>query len=115
MKGNADLKGLRDVRTAISTHSRSTSRHKGTPYLEILALGMEKLRLKTALSQINDRVGRIEARLKELNQALEERLQMVSEETPAKPAATGKAGREPSTSKGSPKAPPGFKTMKVEY
>lgn len=115
MKTVTETKGLRDIRTAISSHTRSTSRHKGTPYLEILSLGMEKLRLSTELSQINDRVGRIEARLNEIGQALRERLTIVAEEVPSEHGPGAEAAVDSHPSEAGPKAPRGFKSMKVEY
>ena len=108
MKGNADLKGLRNGRTAISTHSRSTSRHKGTPYLEILALGMEKLRLETEVARLTKRVARIEARLGEIGHTLEDRLNTVAEGAPTDSSA-------PTPRRGPPIRGRGWKTVSVEY
>jgi hypothetical protein len=83
MTDNSELKGLRDIRTCISTHSRSTSRHKGTPYLEILALGMERLHLEAELARVAKRQRRIETRLEEMRQVMGDRLTQVRDGLPS--------------------------------
>lgn len=114
MNSATDLKGLRDIRTAVSTHSRSASRHKGTPYLEVLSLGMEKLRLETELSKLAKRQGRIETRLGEIGQLLGGRVAQIQEDPPETDPA-GKAGAEQRASMGRRTIPPNLRTMTVEY
>ena len=83
MKNVNDLRKLRDIRTGISTHSRSVSRTRGTPYLEILSLGMEKLRLETERAQLLRNKERIDRRLAEIRHILGDRLDTVQEEISA--------------------------------
>ncbi len=66
MKSMTQLKSLADMRTVISTHIRSTPRHKGTAYLEVLSLGMERMRLEAELEMLSKRRKRIEGRLEEI-------------------------------------------------
>lgn len=66
MKGVSHLKGVSDIRTAISAHYRSTSRQKGTPYLEIMSFGMELLRLQEEAARLDKRRRRVGRRLSEI-------------------------------------------------
>lgn len=109
-----DLKGLRDVRTAISTRSRAASRHKGTPYLEVLSLGMEKLRLETERARLTKRQGRIETQLGEIGHLLGERLAEVQKDSPETDFA-GKTGAEQRAREGRRSVPPNVRTMTVQY
>jgi hypothetical protein len=70
MKRATELKTLGDIRTGISTHTRSVPRHKGSTYLDILSLGMEKLRLETGLGWLARRRGRQEQRLQEVQEIM---------------------------------------------
>lgn len=74
MRGLSQIKGVADVRTAISAHYRNTSRTKGTPYLEILSLGMERLRLESELEWLDKRNARIHRRLDEIKDQLGSRI-----------------------------------------
>ena len=114
MSSTSDLKGLRDIKTAISTHSRSASRHKATPYLEISSFGLEKLRLETELARLAKRQGRIEPRLGEIRQLLGERVTRIQEEQPETDPA-GKAGVDERATEARRSVPPNLRTMKVEY
>ncbi len=115
MRGVVDINSLRDIRTAITTHSRSASRHKGTPYLEILSLGMEKLRLNSEMARLTERVERVDTWLDELRHALRERLAMVAEESPTGSNPRPRpAGIPRSTEQGPARNRP-WKTVAVEY
>jgi hypothetical protein len=78
-----ELKTLGDMRTIISTHTRSVPRHKGSTYLDVLSLGMEKLRLETQLAWHARRQGRLELRLQELQETMGKRLLEMQQELPA--------------------------------
>lgn len=108
-------KGLRDVRTGISTHSRSTPRVKGSTYLEVFSLDKEKLRLETELAQIAKRQRSIERRLGEVREAMGKLLAKAGAEgSPVAPhaaAPTGK-GQEPGAGGSGPRQ---WHTMPVEY
>ena len=115
MKGVVDVKGLPDIRTALSTRSRSASRHKGTPYLEILSLGMQKLRLSSEQERLAERAERVDARLEEIRTSLQKRLDLVGEESP--PATNPRprpAGIPRSAEQGQAKSRP-WKTVTVDY
>ena len=83
MKRVTELKTLGDIRTIISTHTRSVPRHKGSTYLDILSLGMEKLRLETELAWHARRQGRLEQRLQEAQETMGKRLLEMQQELPA--------------------------------
>jgi len=68
MKSVTQLRSLGDIRTAVSTHTRSTPRHKGSTYLDILSLGMEQLRLETEQAWLARRRRRIERRVREIQE-----------------------------------------------
>lgn len=82
MKSVTQLKSLGDMRTIISTHSRSVPRHKGSNYLDILSLGMEKQRLEAELEWLGKRQTRIQGRLSEIRAVMEELLSKVGDESP---------------------------------
>ncbi|MBI2936032.1 MAG: hypothetical protein HYY31_04410 [Chloroflexi bacterium] len=77
------LKSIGDIRTTISTHTRSTPRHKGSTYLDILSLGMEKQRLETELVWMDRRRGRIERRLGEIAESMEKLLNEAEQDNAA--------------------------------
>jgi hypothetical protein len=83
MKRATELKTLGDMRTIVSTHTRSAPRHRGSTYLDVLSLGMEKLRLETELAWHARRQGRLELRLRELQETMGKRLLEVQRELPS--------------------------------
>ena len=70
MKSVAQLRSLGDIRTIVSTHTRSVPRSKGSNYLETLCLGMEKNRLETELAWLTKRQRRIDKRLEEIRSSM---------------------------------------------
>lgn len=82
MKRVSELKTLGDIRTIISTHTRSVPRNKGSTYLDILSLGMEKLRLETELAWHARRQWRLEQRLREAQETMGKRLLEMQRELP---------------------------------
>ncbi|MBI4336421.1 MAG: hypothetical protein HY683_01130 [Chloroflexi bacterium] len=115
MKGSGELKGLRDARTAISTHYRSSSRHKGTPYLEILALGMERLRLEAEMARLREREDRIQRRLSEIQQLLVKRLGQVQPGDALESGDLAGAAGAGGAAQASYPLPGNLKTMAIEY
>ncbi len=97
MRSVVELKSLGDIRTTISTHSRSTPRHKATTYLEILSLGMEKQRLQAEMAVLGKRQHRIDLRLAEIREAMGKLVGRVEEDRVAPPTAgaTGSHGPPP--------------------
>ncbi|MFH1141567.1 MAG: hypothetical protein V1724_07930 [Chloroflexota bacterium] len=115
MKGVVDVKGLPDIRTALSTRSRSASRHRGTPYLEILSLGMQKLRLSSEIERLTERLERTDSKLEEIRDSLQKRLVMVAEESlPGSNSQPRPAGIPRSTEQGPARSRP-WKTVTVDY
>jgi hypothetical protein len=94
MRNVSRAKGVADMRTAVSTHYRSASRHEGTPYLEILALGMEKLRLEKELAMLGKREERIRKRLAEIKTLMETRVSRVQDDDPPR-SNTSPSGEQP--------------------
>ncbi|MBI2919102.1 MAG: hypothetical protein HYY01_14090 [Chloroflexi bacterium] len=114
MRSITELKSLGDIRTTISTHARSTPRHKGTTYLEILSLGMERQRLQAELAAIAKRQHRIEARVAEINTAILKLVNQVEEES------SSVSSPPPSPARGTPapnlsSIPPKSRMMSLEY
>jgi hypothetical protein len=83
MKRATELKTLGDIRTVISTHTRSAPRHKGSTYVDVMSLGMEKLRLETQLAWQARRRGRMERRLQEIQEIMGRRLLEMQQELPS--------------------------------
>ena len=103
MKSTTQPRSVADIRTALSVHAHSAPCHKGTPYLQILSLGMEKLRLRTELAVLAKRQGRIQARLGEILQSIDRLTDRVKEEDLAPAKAAPK------------QAPPRWRTVPLEY
>ncbi|MBF8267905.1 MAG: hypothetical protein HW388_1413 [Dehalococcoidia bacterium] len=91
MRGVSDLKGLADMRTALSTHLRSRSRDKGTPYQEVFSFGLEGLRLERELELVAKRQDRVRRRLAETRKVVEARIGQIRGAAPSDspPAVTG--------------------------
>lgn len=117
MKSITEVKGLGDIRTAISTRARSASRQKSSAYLDILALGMEKMRLETELAWIGKRQKRLEERLGETQATMEKLLRQVQQDQGASLPASNQDAEERRTRES---AHPGqrsrnWRRMTVEY
>lgn len=114
MRSVTELKGLGDISTTISTHTHSTPRHKGTTYLEILSLGMEKQRLQVELGMLLKRKRRIDDRLAEIREAMLKLVGQVEDESSSIPGplpAPARVGPAPKLSG----IPPKTRTMTLEY
>lgn len=70
MRSVTQLKSLGDIRTTISTHARSTPRQRGSTYLQVYLLDMERQRLQTELLMLTKRQRRINARLAEIHEEM---------------------------------------------
>lgn len=95
MRSVTHLRGLGDIRTSVSTHARSASRHEGTPYLEITALGMERLRLMKEQAWMAKRQERIGRRVVELRKLMDRGLTQVQEKDLPHPSTPGAGGQPP--------------------
>jgi len=70
MKDVTSAKGLSDLRTATTHHVAAKPPRKGTTYLDLYSLSMEKQRLETELSRLEKRQKRIRERLWEIQKAM---------------------------------------------
>ena len=70
MKGVTGTKGLHDLRTATTRHTRVAPPQRGTAHLDMYLLNKEKQRLDQELSHVEERRERIQRRI----QAILERL-----------------------------------------
>ena len=71
MKDVTNAKGLSDLRTASTHHVPSKPPQKGTTYLDLYSLGMERQRLEKELSRLEQRKKRVYERLGEIQRAME--------------------------------------------
>ena len=108
MRGVSQIKGVADIRTAVSARLRSTSRHKASSYLEVMALGMDKLRMEGELGWLGRREERIRKRLAEVKTLLQTRISEVQEDDLPGPKASG-PGEQPAPGGGP------WRTMPVQY
>lgn len=70
MKSVNQMSGLGDMKTTISTHSRSTPRQKGSTFLDVYLLDKERQRLESEMAMLKKRQRRIEVRLGDIRQAM---------------------------------------------
>ena len=117
MKSITEAKGLGDIRTAISTRARSASRQKSSAYLDILALGMEKMRLETELAWMGKRQKRLEERFRENQAAMEKLLSQAQQDQGASlPAASQDSGERRTHESAHPvQRGRSWRSMTVEY
>ena len=76
----ARAKGLGDLRTVTTHHVASKPPRKGTTYLDLFALSMEKQRLEQELTGILRRCQRISERLTEADSAMEKLVEKAQQE-----------------------------------
>lgn len=113
MNSITQTKGLGDIRTIISTHTRSVPRHKGSLYLDILSVGMEKLRLETELAWLARRQRRIDGRLEEIREAMSDLADQAKAEGAAPPSDPAAAGSK--RGDGNIPSPRRWPTLAIEY
>lgn len=117
MKNITRPRGLPEMRTATSTHIRSAPRHRGTPYLEVLALGMERMRLETEMEMLSKRQRRIEGRLAEIRESIGRLADEVQQkpESRSGPRPQGAGAGADRAREGSSPVPHKWTTMPIEY
>ncbi len=71
MKDVTNAKGLSDLKTATTHHIPAKPPRKGTTYLDLYSISMEKQRLEKELSLLEQRQNRIHERLAEVHRAME--------------------------------------------
>ena len=83
MKDTARAKGLGDLRTVTTHHIPAKPPRKGTTYLDLFALSMEKQRLEQELAGIERRRQRVLNRLAEVGSSMEKLVEAAREEKAA--------------------------------
>ena len=75
MKDVTIAKGLSELRTATTHHIAAKPPRKGTDYLDLYALSMEKQRLETELARLEKRQKRVYERVAEIHKGMERLLE----------------------------------------
>ena len=101
MNETARAKGLGELRTVTTHHITSKPPRKGTTYLDIFVLSMERQRLEQELVSIERRRKRILNRLAEAQSAMEKLMndaqqEKAAESSSAEPVAVLQSTKEPS-------------------
>ncbi len=112
MKEITRAKGLADLRTATTHHIGSKPPRKGTTYLDLFALSMERQRLEQELAGVERRQKRILDRLAEANSAMEKLREEAQQENVAQSSSV-KPGADPPGA--AIKLPGRWKKMAVGY
>ena len=95
MKGETRAKGLGDLRTVTTHHVASKPPRKGTTYLDLFALSMEKQRLEQELAGVDRRRQRIIDRLAETESAMEMLIETVEQEKAAEGSSAEPVASQP--------------------
>lgn len=104
MSEDKRIKGMGDIRTMSTHHIASRPPRKGTTYLDLFALSMEKQRLEQELAGLERRRKRILTRLGEAEASMQKILCDIDREKDASDAAQAGNGAADQTSAG-PAAP----------
>ena len=101
MNETARAKGLGELRTVTNHHITAKPSRKGTTYLDIFVLSMERQRLEQELVSIERRRKRILNRLAEAQSAMEKLMndaqqEKAAESSSAEPVAALQSTKEPS-------------------
>lgn len=115
MKGLTQMKSLADLKTPITTHTRSAPRREGTTYLEVFLLEKERQRLEMELAALATRQQRIAGRLEALREVIVERVSTAQQGAqaiflpPVSPPPANPAYAEPGSFSGQ------WRTIPIEY
>lgn len=113
MRDIARAKGLGDLRTVTTHHIPSKPPRKGTTYLDLFALSMEKQRLEQELAGIERRQKRILDRLAEVQSSMEKLVEVAQQEKAVPSSCTEpRAEKQPP---GEQRAGRQWKKMAVNY
>lgn len=115
MKSVTEIKSLGDMRTIISTRSRSTPRQKGSTYLEVYLLDKERQRLGSELAMLAKRRKRIETRLGEIHEAMQKHLGKAKDHDSAEQLPSACAAGEREACQDHACDPQKLKKMTIEY
>lgn len=110
------LRGVGDVRTALSTRVHAAPPQKGTTYRDLYLRGTEKMRLENEIARLEQQQGRVQKRLAETIEAIAKLQQEAESQVPDRgtgltDAATGKTGRRAPV----PEREGQWNTMPLEY
>jgi hypothetical protein len=98
MKEITRAKGLGELRTAASHHIPAKPPRKGTTYLDLFSLSMERQRLEQELAGIERRRKRIFDRLAEVQSAMEKLVNTAQQEKAAQSASAKPAAHQQAAS-----------------
>ncbi|MDO8688794.1 MAG: hypothetical protein Q7R39_02060 [Dehalococcoidia bacterium] len=104
-------KGLGNIRTATTRHLSGMPQRKGTTYLDLYALAMEKQRLEQELAALDQHRGRIHERLKEVARAMG----VLNQSADADRAAQATPGEAQQVGSGGESGGRQWKKMSVDY
>lgn len=110
-----ELKGLSDLRTALTTRVHSKPPQKGTAHLDLYLLSKEKQRLEKELAHLERRQRRIQEHLSEIRQAMGTLEQEAERERSSEDPATDIGGGEKQTAPASQYGPRQWKKMTLNY
>lgn len=114
MKDIARARGLGDLRTATTHHIPSKPPRKGTTYLDLFALSMEKQRLEQELAGVERRRKRIVDRLAEAQKAMTNLVNEAQQEKAAQ-SFSSKPGADQQVASGEQRSGRQWKKMAVDY
>jgi len=114
MKDVTSAKGLSDLRTATTHHVPSKPPRKGTTYLDLYSLSMERQRLEKELSRLEQRKKRVAERLGEIQRAMEKLEQTAQQERAALMSSAKLGGDQQMASSEQPRGRR-WKKMGVDY
>jgi len=114
MKDVTSAKGLSDLRTATTHHVPSKPPRKGTTYLDLYSLSMERQRLEKELSRLEQRKKRVAERLGEIQRAME-KLEQTAQQERAALMSSAKLGGDPQMAASEQPRGRRWKKMGVDY
>jgi len=114
MKEVARAKGLGELRTVTTHHIPSKPPRKGTTYLDLFALSMERQRLEQELASIERRRKHILDRLARVQSAIEKLNEVAQREKAAESSSTERAGNQQVAPSEPPKGRP-WKKVVIDY
>jgi hypothetical protein len=114
MKDVTSAKGLSALRTATTHHVASKPPRKGTTYLDLFALSMEKQRLEQELAGIERRRKRVFERLAEVRSSMDKLVNAAGQEKAAESSSL-KPGADQQLAPGEQPRGRQWKKMPVDY
>ena len=114
MKEIARARGLGDLRTVTTHHIPSKPPRKGTTYLDLFALSMERQRLEQEMAGIERRRNRVFNRLAEVQSSMD-KLVSAAEQEKAGQSSSAKPGADQQVAPGEQPRGRQWKKMPVGY